>query len=112
MVRFFSIQAAILIMSFIFTPSLKADVLKWVDKNGKAHYSDRPQKDADYEWVDDSDLITYSKQSSKKVKTNKRYRRTTVKKSSTKASQQPKPARAEGSSSSRNYSRGGSTSRY
>lgn len=111
MVRFVSIFAATLIMSFLYSSSLKAEVYKWVDENGKTHYSDRPVKSADSEWVEDSGLITYSKQPARRIKT-KKYRSLTIPKSSPKSVQQPKPTRVEGSSSSRSYARGSSSSRY
>ncbi len=53
MVRVFRVWRVILILFFVFSSSLEAEVFKWVDDNGKIHYTDEPLKGKDYEWVDD-----------------------------------------------------------
>jgi hypothetical protein len=111
MMRIFSIWVPILILSFVFSASLNAQILKWVDKNGTTHYGDRPSGVKDYEVVDDSNLITYSKQSVKKRK-SKKYRRLPSRVVSPKTGQQQQQYRTEGSSSSQQPARGSSSSRY
>jgi len=44
MVRVLSVCTTILMWFFVFTFSLEAVVFKWVDDNGKIHYSDQPAK--------------------------------------------------------------------
>jgi hypothetical protein len=46
MARVLSVYATILMLSLIFTFSLEAGVFKWVDDNGKVHYSDQPNKNS------------------------------------------------------------------
>ena len=46
-VRVFSVWAAILILSFVFSSSLEAEIFKWVDDNGTTHYSDQPEQKID-----------------------------------------------------------------
>lgn len=110
-VRGFLCWVSILILSFIISPSLHAEVVKWVDENGRTHYSDQPAGVKDYEPVDESDLITYSKRSTTKYKNKKsegsRYRNRVPK-----PVQQPKQKRSEGSSSSSGSAKGASKSRY
>ena len=43
-VRVLSVWVAILILSFVFTHSLEAEVFKWADENGLTHYSDKSVK--------------------------------------------------------------------
>ncbi len=42
MVRVLSVCTTVLMLSSVFTFSLEAKVFKWVDDNGKIHYSDQP----------------------------------------------------------------------
>lgn len=115
--RVFSVGVAILLLSVVLSSSSNAEILKWVDENGRTHYGDQPSGDKDYEFVGDSDLITYSKQSSKKMK-YKKYRRVPSRNLSSStgnsgnSSQQRQQYRTEGSSSSRPPARGSSRSRY
>ena len=46
-VRVFSVWAAILILPFVFSSSLEAEIFKWVDDNGTTHYSDQPEQKID-----------------------------------------------------------------
>ncbi len=109
--RIFSVWVAILIGSFVFAPPLTADILKWVDKNGTTHYGDQPSGVKDFQVVDESDLITYSKQSPKTGKTRS-SRRLPSRNLSSKTSQQQKQYRSEGSSSRQPSAKRSSTSRY
>ena len=109
--RIFSVWMAFLILSCVFSAPVKADILKWVDKNGRTHYGDQPSGVKDFQVVDESDLITYSKQSPK-TGTSRPRRRLPARNLSSKASQQPKQYRTEGSSSSQPPARRSSTSRY
>jgi hypothetical protein len=109
--RIFSVWVTFLILSFVFSPPLTADILKWVDKNGTTHYGDQPSGVKDFQVVDESDLITYSKQSPKTTN-NKIPRRLPSRNLSSKISQQQKQHRSEGSSSSQPPARRSSTSRY
>jgi hypothetical protein len=108
--RVFSVWGIIFVLSFVFLPSLNAEILKWVDKNGRTHYGDQPTGVKDFEVVDDNGLITYSKQSPK-ISRNKTLRRVPSRRPSTKTGQQNKQYRTEGSSSSQKPARG-SSSRY
>jgi hypothetical protein len=100
----------IFILSFVFLPSVNAEILKWVDKNGKTHYGDQPIGVKDVEVVDGNGLITYSKQSPNKSKIQP-TRRIPSRRPPTKKPQQYKQQRSEGSSSSQQPARG-SSSRY
>ncbi len=111
MVRVISIWVFILILSFIFSPSLKAEILKWVDENGTTHYSDQPSGDKDVEFVEESKNITYSKQPANKMK-YKKSRRPPTRHFSSHKDQPQKQHRTEGSSSSQKPARGTSSSRY
>ena len=65
--RVFFVWTVILILFFVFSSSLEAEVFKWVDDSGKIHYTDEPLKGKDYEWVDDDEGSYVSYQSSKKL---------------------------------------------
>jgi len=108
--RVLSIWVVLLILSFVFLPSLNAEILKWVGKNGVTHYGDQPKGVKDFEVVEDNGLITYSKQSPN-TSGNKSPRRFPSRRLSTKTDQQKKQYRTEGSSSSQKPARGVS-SRY
>jgi hypothetical protein len=59
-VRVYSVRGAIFILFFVFSSSLEAETFKWVDDNGKEHYSDEPLKDKKSEWVDDEEKSYFS----------------------------------------------------
>lgn len=110
-VRIYSVWVIVLMGSFIFSSTLEAEVYKWVDENGKTHYSDQSLGAKEVEFVDDSERITYSKPPAKAWK-NKKPRGLASRKLSPTTGQQQKPTRVEGSSSNRQSARGTSTGRY
>jgi len=59
-VRVFSVGSAILILFFVITTSLEAETFKWVDDDGREHFTDQPLKSKNYEWVDDDEKTYFS----------------------------------------------------
>jgi hypothetical protein len=58
--RVYWVGTAILFWSLVYSPSLEADIFKWVDDQGAVHYTDLPSKSKDYEWINDSETIHFS----------------------------------------------------
>lgn len=66
-VRVFSVGVPILILFMVFSPFLEADTFKWIEDDGKVHYSDEPLKSKDSEWVEDEEKSYFSYQQDKKL---------------------------------------------
>ena len=92
MVRVFWVWRVILILFFVFSSSLEAEVFKWVDDSGKTHYTDEPLKGKDYEWVDDDEGSYIAYQPSNKLQ-NKNSPISTSRTVSPKTSPQQEKAR-------------------
>lgn len=93
MVRVFWVWRVILILFFVFSSSLEAEVFKWVDDSGKTHYTDEPLKGKDYEWVDDDEGSYIAYQPSNKLQ-NKNSPISTSRNASPETSPQQEKARS------------------